>query len=297
MNHRCITQRRVLRTALSVATLAVLAFSANALAIDQSGEAKNMSRVGHVDLQGRDAYQPNVIEYPDGRIIAFVGTHTGSRPNPLKQGSPVEANGTMIVDVSDPKNPVEKFHIPVPGGQAQMARMCLGSQLPQGQAGHVYLLRNIQGSSFSGYEVWDVTNVNAPVIASALRGIRSTHKLWWECNTGIAYLPGSKDASFGLPLWRQSQSMVVVDWQNPHAAPPILRTFGLPGGQPAPNGTGPVPPSLHGPISAREHPNAAGALARAATASDVIGNRIYLAYGVGDDGVLQILDRSNYCLH
>ncbi|HEX2932978.1 MAG TPA: hypothetical protein VHV54_24835 [Candidatus Binatia bacterium] len=292
MIHRCITQRRVLRTALSVATLTILAFSANALAIDQSGEAKNMSRVGHVDLQGRDAYQPNVIEYPDGRIIAFVGTHTGSRPNPLKQGSPVEANGTMIVDVSDPKNPVEKFHIPVPGGQAQMARMCLGSQLPQGQAGHVYLLRNIQGSSFSGYEVWDVTNVNAPVIASALRGIRSTHKLWWECNTGIAYLPGSKDASFGLPLWRQSQSMVVVDWQNPHAAPPILRTFGLPGGQPAPNGTGPVPPSLHGPISAREHPNAAGALARAATASDVIGNRIYLAYGVGDDGVLQILDRS-----
>jgi hypothetical protein len=52
-----------------------------------------------------------------------------------------------------------------------------------------------------------------------------------------------------------------------------------------------VPPSLHGPISAHEHPNAAGALARAATADDIIGNRIYLAYGVGDDGVMQILDR------
>jgi hypothetical protein len=288
------TQRRVLRTALSVATLAVLAFSANALAIDQSGEATNMRRVGHVDLQGRDSYQPNVIQYPDGRWIAFAGTHTGSRPNPLKPGSPVEANGTMIIDVSDPKNPVEKYHIPVQGGQAQMARMCLGSQLPQGQAGHVYLLRNIQGSSFSGYEVWDVTNVEAPVIASALRGIRSTHKLWWECNTGIAYLPGSKDASFGLPLWRQSQSMVIVDWQNPHGTPPILRTFGLPGGQPAPNGTGPVPPSLHGPISAHEHPNAASALAGyvSSPGNNVIGNRIYLAYGVGDDGVMQILDRS-----
>ena len=35
----------------------------------------------------------------------------------------------MIIDVTDPENPVEKFHIPVPvaGGQAQMARMCLGS--------------------------------------------------------------------------------------------------------------------------------------------------------------------------
>jgi hypothetical protein len=39
--------------------------------------------------------------------------------------------------------------------------MCLGSQLPGGQAGKVYLMRNVQGSSFSGYEVWDVTDVNA----------------------------------------------------------------------------------------------------------------------------------------
>ena len=55
--------------------------------------------------------------------------------------------------------------------------------------------------------------------------------------------------------------------------------------------TGPVPPSLHGPISAHEHPNAADKLARGATADDIIGNRIYAAWGVGDDGVLQILDR------
>ena len=65
--------------------------------------------------------------------------------------------------------------------------------------------------------------------ASALRGIRSTHKLWWECNTGIAYMPGSKDSG---PLWRQSQSMVIVDWQNPLAPPIYLRTYGLVGAQP-----------------------------------------------------------------
>ena len=52
-----------------------------------------------------------------------------------------------------------------------------------------------------------------------------------------------------------------------------------------------MPPSLHGPISAHEHPNHEGALARARTADDVIGNRVYLAWGVGDDGVLQVLDR------
>jgi len=259
--------------------------------ISQSGEQKNMRRVGHVDLQGRPSYQPNVIVYPDGRTIAFAGTHGGSRANPLKPGSLVEFNGTMIIDVTNPSRPVEKFHIPVPasGGQAQMARMCLGSDLPRGVPGKVYLLRNIQGTSASGYEAWDVTDVSNPVPAGALRGIRNTHKLWWECKSGLAFMPGSRDvaASTGL-RWRQGQSMVIADWSNP-ASPVYIRTFGLPGAEPT--ATGPVPISLHGPISTFEHPQAGTRLARGATADDAIGNRIYLAWGVGDDGVLQILDR------
>jgi hypothetical protein len=258
--------------------------------ISQSGEQKNMRRVGHSDLQGRPAYQPNTIVYPDGRVIAFVGTHNGSKPNPLK-GGVVEQNGTVIIDVTDPSKPIEKFHIPVPiaGGQAQMARMCLGSELPNGIPGQVYLMRNIQGSSASGYEVWNVTNVTNPTLAGAIRNLRTTHKPWWECKTGIAYMPGSPDTPYGFPLWRQSQSMVIADWKDP-AAPIYLRTFGLPGGQPS--GTGAVPPSLHGPISTFEHPNAGGRLARAGARSDTIGNRVYAAWGVGDDGVMQVLDRS-----
>ena len=299
--HSCITQRRVLRTALSAAVFAILAFSSGALAatVTQSGEQKNMRRVGHTDLQGRPGYQPNVIQYPDGRWIAFSGTHSNIPvprpgftflPNPLNNNAD-EPNGTMIINVTDPANPKEMAHIPVPvaGGQAQMARMCLGSDLNEDLRGKVYLMRNIQGSTASGYEVWDVTDVKKPVLASALRNLRNTHKHWWECNTGIAYLPSSKDATFGLPLWRQAQSMVIVDWQNPLAPPVYLRTYGLVGSQPG--ATGPVPPSLHGPISAYEHPDAANRLARGATADDIIGNRVYGAWGVGDDGVLTILDR------
>jgi hypothetical protein len=295
----CITHSRVLRTALSAATLAILAFSGGAMAagVSQSGEQKNMQRVGHTDLQGRPGYQPNVIQYPDGRWIAFSGTHSNIPvarpgftflPNPLNNNAD-ERNGTMIIDVTDPTNPQEVAHIPVAfqGGQAQMARMCLGSDLNEDLRGKVYLMRNIQGGGAgSGYEVWDVTDVKKPVMTSELRGIRSTHKHWWECNTGIAYLPGSKDTP---PLWRQSQSMVIVDWQNPLAPPIYLRTYGLVGAQPG--ATGPVPPSLHGPISAHEHPDAANKLARGATADDIIGNRIYSAWGVGDDGVLTIEDR------
>src|SRR5205823_6421444 len=155
--------------------------------------------------------------------------------------------------------------------------------------GHVYMLRNVQGGSLSGYEVWDVTNlppVGVPVLVSAIRNLRSTHKLWWECKTGIAYMPGSKDATWNQPLWRQSQSMVIVDWSNPAAAPIYIRTFGLVGGQPS--GTGPVPTSLHGAISAHDHPNAAGTLV---SGVDVIGNRIYAAWGVGSNGIMQILNR------
>ncbi|HYT14821.1 MAG TPA: hypothetical protein VEL80_00290 [Burkholderiales bacterium] len=285
--------------ALSAATLAGLAFSASALAADikQSGEQKNMKLVGHVGLQGRGSYQPNVILYPDGRTIAFAGLHNapnlggapGPLPNPLNGGK-LEDNGTMIVDITDPKHPVETFHIPVPvtGGQAQMARLCLGSDLPGGTSGKVYLLRNIQGTTaqLSGYETWDVTDVHAPKFLAAVRNIRSTHKDWWECKTGIVYMPGSKDATFGLPLWRQSQSMIIYDWSNPNAPPHYIRTFGLPGTQPG--ATGPVPPSLHGAISAHDHPNAAGKLV---SGVDVIGNRIYAAWGVGSNGVLQIIDR------
>jgi hypothetical protein len=52
-----------------------------------------------------------------------------------------------------------------------------------------------------------------------------------------------------------------------------------------------VPTSLHGPISTHDHPNAAGKLVHGATAADVIGNRIYAAWGVGSNGIMQVLDR------
>ncbi len=293
------SEMRVAALAGAVA-LALLAGSALA-AVTQSAERKNINRTGHTDLQGRPSYQPNVIQYPDGRTILFVGMHSGNPrglvgacpnntlPNPLHGGA-CENNGTMIIDVTDPANPVEKFLIPSPpGGQSQMARMCLGSQLPGGTAGKVYLLRNVQGGASAGYEVWDVTDVSAPVMTSALRNIRSTHKDWWECSTGIMYAPGSNNAAStpgGLPLWRQSQAFLVYDWSNPNAEPIHIRTFGLPGGQPG--GTGTIPNSLHGPISAHDHPNASQNLARG---QDVIGNRIYAAWGVGDDGVMTIIDR------
>src|SRR5919106_5350003 len=108
------------RRGLLALLAAACVFSAgSAAAISQSGELKEMRRVGHTDLQGRPAYHPNFIEYQDGRVIAFIGTHGGSAPNPLKPDSPMEFNGTFIVDITDPAKPVEKFHIPGPASGAQ----------------------------------------------------------------------------------------------------------------------------------------------------------------------------------
>jgi hypothetical protein len=254
---------------LLTATLVVLSVGIDsALAIGQSGEQKDVKRVGHTDLQGRRAYHPDFIDYPDGRTIAFVGTHSGDHPNPLN-GDEMERNGTMIIDITNPKKPVEKFHIPgVAGAQTQSNRMCLGSQLGGGlPPDSVYLMRNVQSNNVAdtGYQVWDVTDVTNPTLVYWLHGITRAHKPWWECNTGIAYLPGSRI----VDDWRTTQSMVIVDWSD-LGDPKYLRTHGLPGGQPS--GTGPEPPNLHGAISAHEHPNAGGMLARSATAMDVIGN-------------------------
>jgi len=175
--------------------------------------------------------------------------------------------------------------------------------LPGGVARHVYLLRNVQGSAAqrSGYEIWDVTDVRNPAPVASLQGVRNTHKDWWECKSGLAYMPGSRDVP-APNRWRTGQSMVIYDWSNPPAAslpgttapvvagyPKYVRTYGLVGAQP--DGTGTAPNSLHGPISTLEHPQFGMKLARGAGPDDVVGNRIYAAWGVGDDGVLQIIDR------
>src|ERR671923_706360 len=74
-----------------------------------ASEAKNMALVGFNDLQNRSAYQP-VIHHQGDRFIAYTGHHGGTALNPLT--GRVEANGTSIVDVTDPRNPKYLAHVP-----------------------------------------------------------------------------------------------------------------------------------------------------------------------------------------
>ena len=233
-------------------------------------ESKNMRLVGYNDLQARSAYQP-VIHHQGDRYIAYVGHHGGSREipqplNPLTKQN--ENNGTSVVDVTDPKHPKYLTHIPgEPGmneqGGAQMVRICDGKKLPKGDPAKVYMLRT---GGTTSQEIWDVTNPERPsLLTTVVAGLKDTHKNWWECDTGIAYL-----ISDGRPeKWRTKRMTKIYDLSDP-AHPKFIRNFALVGQQPGSAGEN-VPEDTHGPI--------------------VLGNRVYFGYGTLLSGVIQIVDR------
>ena len=227
-------------------------------------QSDNVRLLGHDALQARTAYQPEIkrqIVAGEERWIAYVGHHAGEARNTLT--GDIEQNGTSIVDVTDPGNPVYLHHIrPIEGSSgAQMVRICTGDELPNGQAGRAYLLR--AGASY--HQVFDVTDPAQPELLSlVVDGLTDTHKSWWECDTGVVYLVS------GVPGWRTDRMMQIYDMSDP-SQPEFIRNFGLDGQQP--DATGDAPNELHGCVSVVER------------------NRVYCGHGTAERGVLTILDR------
>jgi hypothetical protein len=255
---------------LGAAALIAAPAVAQAPKIGEPPQASNMRLVGFNDLQARSAYQP-IIHKQGDRYIAYIGHHGGTQSalkptNPLT-GQP-EFNGTSVVDVTDPKRPKYVFHIPGQEGLgeqggAQMVRACDGKTLPKGDPAKTYLLRTFGGQ---GHEIWDVTKPENPSLITRVSwNLKDTHKSWWECDSGIAYLVS------GVDTWRTRRMTEVYDLGDP-ATPKKIRDYGLPGQQPG--ATGAVPTELHGMVSTGPR-----------------GNRIYFGYGTNKGGVLQIVDR------
>src|SRR4051812_4577841 len=228
-------------------------------------EALNMHLVGSNDLQGRTAYQPT-IHKQGNRWILYVGHHGDRKLNPLTGA--MEDNGTSIVDVTDPAHPKYLAHIPGEEGKAeqggaQMVRVCSGSDLPRADKSKYYMLRVFGNQA---HEIWDVTAPEKPALLTTIvRGLKGTHKNFWECDTGIAYLVS------GNPQWRINRMTQIYDLSDP-AHPVFIRDFGLVGQQPGAGGA--VPIALPGGIPTGPK-----------------GNRVYFGYGTNSDGVLQIVDR------
>ena len=236
---------------------------------NDTSDLKDMRLVGFHNLQGRSAYQP-VIQQQEGRWIAYVGHHGGTPEKPTRHNALTgkdENNGTSVLDVTDPANPVLLSHIPgQPGfgeqGAAQMVRVCSGKDLPKGDRKKFYMLRT---DGNLGHQIWDTTDPAKPsMVTTVITGLKGTHKNWWECDTGIAYL-----VSDGQPEgFRTNRMTKIYDLSDP-ARPRFIRNFSLP--EHAPGAKGPMPAGLHGPVR--------------------LGNRIYFGYGTSRDGVIQIVDR------
>jgi hypothetical protein len=255
-----------------------------AVGAQEKEEKSNMELVGFNDLQGRSSYQP-IIEKQGDRWIAYIGHEAGNAVNSITGKD--EPNGTSILDVTDPKNPKYLAHIPgevyvgpteAPGitypGGAEMVRACRGSELPRGDKSKVYLLRNFGQAR---WEIWDVTDPAQPTrITVVVDGLHNTHKPWWECDTGIAILPGGLKG-WPVPLKGSHHDAgnhaYIYDLSDP-AKPVFIREFGLPGQEP---GSALPPPmgGLHSVLS-----------------SGPKGNRVYFSNSMAEDGVLIIADRN-----
>lgn len=246
--------------------ISALALSSAVLAAETSkSESSNMRLVGYSDLQARTAYQP-VIQKQGDRWIAYVGHHGDKKTNSLN--GQLENNGTSVIDVTDPKNPKYIAHIPGEEGKAeqggsQMVRICSGADLPKADKSKFYMLRVFGNQA---HEIWDVSEPAKPSLLTTIgKGLKGTHKNFWECDTGIAYLVS------GNPQWRTNRMTQIYDLSDP-AKPVFIRDFGLVGQQPGAGGA--VPMQLHGAISTGPK-----------------GNRVFFGYGTNTEGSLQIVDR------
>ena len=151
-----------------------------------------------------------------------------------------------------------------------MARVC-------DRQGKTYLLRTFGNSvPNAAHEVWNVTDPATPQkVSTVVSGLTSTHKNWWECDTGIAYLISgdlvkTEPLQLGPSGWRTWRMTKIYDLSDP-AKPVFIRDFGLAGQEPGSTGPIPVAHGAHGPI--------------------VVGNRVYFAHGTSGEGMLQIVDR------
>ena len=74
-----------------------------------------------------------------------------------------------------------------------MARVCDGKSLPR-----AIRARSIccGSSATRAIEIFDVTDPAKPLLLWQRPGLKDTHKSFWECDTGIAYLVS------GVPGWR-----------------------------------------------------------------------------------------------
>jgi hypothetical protein len=257
----------------------------------------NMQVVGFNDNQGRASSDDGWIENQNGRYILYVADSPGSALNPMN--GTVEPNGTSLIDVTNPRHPVFLHHIPAPNSGSTHVAVCRGATLPGiKDASKFYLIRH-DGSK--NQEIWDVSDPSNPFRISVLIGVNAVinltnnqaltanHHVWWECDTGVAYVIAQSDT--GEPGWNETgsrQHVYIYDLSNPNK-PVFIREWGLVGQQP---GAKNVNSCYNDPVQDcyEGYTNPPGGVHQVYSGG-LYNQRVYFPYGVGADGVVQITDR------
>jgi hypothetical protein len=266
----------------------------------------NMQVVGFNNNQGRASSDDGWIEHENGRYIAYVTDSPGTAYNPLT--GEIEQNGTSLIDVTNPRRPVFLHHIPAvlqgSSGSTHVA-VCGGGTLPGVHNSNKWFL--IRHSGSLDQEIWDVSDPRKPSMISVLIGgpnavssgltggrfLTANHHIWWECDTGIAYVIAQSDVQ---PLsdpanWQETgsrQHVYIYDLSNPFS-PVFIREWGLVGQQPGAANSGSCY-NAPGPNCYEGNTNPPGGVHQVYSAG-LYNDRVYIPYGVDSNGVVQVLDR------
>jgi hypothetical protein len=225
-----------------------------------SADAWHTRLVGSHDLQGREALQ--VTLRGDS---CYVGHLPGHAVNPLTGAD--EPNGTSILDISDPANPVLRCHIP--GGEGANCRAVQAIRSPRD--GRDYLVRNHETAHEWAFEVFDVTDRARPSLVTRITSspagpLTLAHKSWWDQETGLFF------ASVGEVGFRPGCHLAIWDLADPRR-PAFVSRHWIPGqhlSEPDPGARG---LTLHHPIV------------------DLANRRVYLGYPRG--GHVVVVDISD----
>ena len=173
--------------------------------MSHGAESHKTRLVGSHDLQGRTSLQITVRNR-----WCYVGHLPGTHANPLT--GEVEHNGTSIVDVADPGNPVLVAHIP---GKSARDNHRAVQVITSRHDGRDYLIRNNESEGLFGFEVFDISERAKPRLVSRItetpRGpLTHAHKGWWDEASGLYF------ASAGERGFRWGGHMVIWNLSNPN---------------------------------------------------------------------------------
>ena len=145
----------------------------------------------------------------------------------------------MIIDVTDPRNPVEKALIsrsPVPAARRKWRACVWARSCPADTHGQGLPDAQRPGQRcISGYEIWDVTDVARPCTASALPAFARRTRNGGSATPASRTCPAARLEPGGRCGGSRRRCSSTTG-QSDDAPPVYIRTFGLPG-RPA-DGTG-----------------------------------------------------------